>query len=709
MFEKIKSKFQELTESHKEMVPVQNKKNHIPFRLNFLFFIVFALFVTLLVQLAYLQIANGEYFATKLKWDQKTIIKGNAPRGQIYDANGKVLVSNQSKQAIVYTKPKGATNEALIKAAEQINEIIDVKADNVTERDLKDFWLAHPENLKVAEGLLTKKDKEDADGNLVSNATLYQKTLEKVTKADIDYSDSEKKVVSIFKKLSGAQALSPVYIKTDNVTTEEVARVGEKMGDIPGISTGVDWERNYPEGDFLDNLLGKVSTEKNGLPSEDSERYLANGYSANDRVGLSYIEKYYESALKGTKSTSEMKVDGETNKVTSTVETYPGEKGKNLVLTIEEEFQKEVEDILMRNYGYMINGGGTQYSEGIYAVVMNPKNGEINAMAGIDRDLETGELRSDALGTINKSFTPGSIVKPATIMAGYRNGVISGNQKLVDEPIKIQGDRVKESVFTYGQKREMTAVDALRESSNVYMMKIAFALMGETYKEDMVLADHSDVFATLRNNFQDFGLGAATGIDIAGESLGISPKNYYEPNGSLIQGRMGNLLDLSYGNFDTYTPMQMAQYVSTIANRGKKLSPRIVKGIYASGPEGKLGTLELPTNAKVMAQVGTDEQYDIIHQGMYEVVNNGGSGQELYGTQYEASAKTGTAEVPRDNPKDPDNPIELYNSTMIAFAPSDNPKVAVSLVIPHIEDEADTMNAVITGEILDAYYNYFEE
>lgn len=708
MFEKIKIKFEELTDSHKEMVPVKNKKNHIPFRLNFLFFIVFSLFVALLVQLAYLQIANGSYFATKLKMDQKTVIKGNAPRGQIYDATGKVLVANKTKQAIVYTKPKGVQGEELLKIAERITNIIDIEAENITERDMKDYYLAVPEHLKKVEGRLKKEDKQDDKGNLVSNSVLYQRTLEKVKPAEIDYSETDKKIITVFKKISSAQALSPVYIKTDGVTTEEIARVGEKMGDIPGISTGVDWERSYPEGDFLGSLLGKVSSEKNGLPAEMSERYLANGYSVNDRVGLSYIEKYYETALKGTKSTSEMKLNKDTNRIESTVETYPGEKGKNLVLTIDEEFQKIIEDILYRNYGYMMNAGKTKYSEGVYAVVMNPNTGEINAMAGVDHNLDNGKLSLDALGTINKSFTPGSIVKPATIMAGYRNGVISGNQVLVDEPIKIQGDRVKESVFTFGQKRKMNVVDALRESSNVYMMKIAFELMGETYKEDMVLKDHSDVFATLRNNFQDFGLGNSTGIDIYGESIGISPKNYYTPNGTLIQGRMGNLLDLSYGNFDTYTPMQMAQYVSTIANKGVKLSPRIVKGIYSNDPEGKLGSLELATKAKVMAQIGTDEEYKLIHQGMYEVVNNGGSGDTMAGTQYVAAAKTGTAEVPRENPDDPDNPIQLYNSTMVAFAPYDDPKVAVSLVIPHIDDEVETMNAQITGEILDAYYDYFE-
>ncbi|QIL46269.1 penicillin-binding protein 2 [Vagococcus coleopterorum] len=710
MLGKIKRKFQEVTDSHKEVAPtVVHKKNHIPFRLNFLFFIVFGLFVALLIQLAYLQLANGQFFNTKIKWDQKTTIKGNAPRGQIYDRNGKVLVENTSKQAVLYTKPKNMSGEKLLETAKKITEIISIDADNVTDRDKKDYWLADPDHLKEAQGRLKKSEKVDAKGNFLSNDVVYQNTLDKVTEAEIDYSKDEEKVISVFKRISGAQEMTPVYVKTDDVTTEEVARVGESMGDIPGLSAGVDWERSYPEDEFLGTILGRVSTEKNGLPAEERNRYVANGYAVNDRVGLSYIEKYYETALKGTKSNLEMKLTEDGQRVESTVEKYPGEKGKNVVLTIEQEFQEKIEDILYRNYGQLMNSGKTQYSEGIYAVVMNPKTGEINALAGINHDLDSGKLSMDALGTINKSFTPGSVVKPATIMAGWRNGVISGNEVLVDEPIQIMGDAVKESVFTNGKSREMTAVEALKDSSNVYMMKIAFKLMGETYSKNMVLGDHTDVFATLRNNYQDFGLGTSTGIDVAGESFGLSTKDYYQPNGTLIQGRMGNLLDLSYGNFDTYTPIQLAQYVSTIANNGVKLAPRIVKGLYSNDPDGKLGGMELATKPKVMAHVGSQDQYDIIHEGMYQVVNEGGSGMWMDGTKYTASAKTGTAEVPKDNPNDPDNPIELYNSTMIAYAPSDDPKVSVSLVIPHISDEADKMNSQVTKEILDAYYDYFEK
>lgn len=709
MIKKQLEKYKELLKKQKKQpVNETSRTSEIPFRLNFLFFIVFALFVALLVQLAYLQIANGSFFNSKIKWSQQLVLKENAPRGSIYDAKDNVLVGNKAEQAIIYTKKKAMSSTETKEVSQKIAKLIDVPVENITERDKKDYWLADKPNLEKAQERLKKNETVNAKGEALEADVVYQNTVAKVKKSEIDFDDSELKAIAIFKKISGAYTMAPVTIKNKDVTMEEVASVGESRSTLPGLSTGMDWDREYPQDDFMNSILGTVSSEKNGLPQEMSDKYVANGYSRNDRVGLSNLEKQYETVLKGTKAQSKIVMDSQTNKIKSEKQVYPGEKGKNLKLTVDMKFQKKVEDILRENYEAMIAQGKTVYSEGAYAVVSDPKTGAINAMAGFELDHDEKKLKTDTLGIINKAFTPGSIVKPATIMAGYESGVISGNETLVDEFIELQGDPIKKSVFTFGP-RPMTAVDALRESSNVYMMKIAFKMMGIDYVPNMVLGDHTEVFDILRKTYQDFGLGAPTGIDIAGESYGLSPKNHYENDGTMINGRMGNLLDLSYGNFDTYTPMQLTQYVNTIANSGKKLAPHIVEGIYENNGEDGSGDLVKKIEPRVLAQIGTKEQYDIIHEGMYQVVNANGSGHWMAGTKYVASAKTGTAEVPRDNPDDKENPIELYNSTMIAYAPSDDPKVTVSVVLPHISDDQGHENSLITAQILDAYYDFYEE
>ena len=690
---------------------VTPKKSHTPFRLNFLFFIVFALFVTLLAQLAYLQIANGDFFRTKIELDEKTVVKGNAPRGQIFDEKGNVLVGNQSKSAILYTKQEAMSTSKMLETARKITELLDIPAEELTDRDKKDYWLADQEHLKLAQKRLKKEDLSDAKGEPLPNSVIYQNTVAKVKDSEIDFSEEELKTATIYKKISGVLAMMPVYIKNKDVTTEELAIAAEHSADIPGLSTGMDWSREYPAEDSMKTILGTVSTDKSGVPVEQSEKYLGNGYSRNDRVGLSYLEKYYEPVLRGTKPSTEITYEDKKEKTNPHQKVYEGEKGKNLVLTIDVEFQKQIEKILESGFSILESNGRTKYSEGIYAVVMENKTGAVKAMAGIERDLETGKKKKDALGTINKAFTPGSIVKPAMIMGGYRNNIISGNAVYLDEPIQLDGDNVKQSVFTgYEGPQKLNVVDALRKSSNVYMMKIVFDMMGETYEPNMVLGDHTNVFNTVRQNFQDFGLGAPTGIDIAGESFGLSPKDFYHPDGSMVQGRMGNLLDLSYGNFDTYTPMQLAQYVSTIANDGVKLAPHIVSGIYGNGPDGTISGLEEKIQPKVMATIGDKKDYKYIKQGMYEVVNTyDGTGNDMGPTKYEVSGKTGTAEVPRDNPKDPYNPIELYNSTMIAYTPSKDPEVSVAVVIPHITDESDKLNTALTTQIINAYTEFYDK
>ncbi|WP_314065211.1 penicillin-binding transpeptidase domain-containing protein [uncultured Vagococcus sp.] len=681
-----------------------SRKSHIPFRLNFLFFIVFALFVALLVQLAYLQIANGAFFEAKIEWSQKSVVQGNAPRGMIYDAKGEVLVGNQANQAIIYTKKQTMKSQEMLAVSKQIVELIAIEPEELTPRDKKDYWLADEGNLKEAQSRLSDKEKDTK----LSTSQVYSNTVDKVTDEEIAFDEATLKAATVFKKINGAYAMTPVYIKNKNVTTEEIAIIGEHTTDIPGISTGMDWEREYPKGDFMSSILGIVSSEKTGLPEEESEKYLAKGYARNDRVGLSYLEKEYEQVLRGTKSQSEVVVNKETNEIESEKKTYEGEKGKNIKLTIDMEFQKKVEEILRRHYSVLQGNGKAQYSEGVYAVVNNPKTGEVNAMVGLKRDQETGELSDDTLGTINNVFTPGSSIKGATIMAGYDNGVISGNDSLTDEIIQLQGDPIKKSVFTYGP-RSMTAIDALRESSNVYMMKIAFALMGETYVPNMTLGWHPEVFDTLRTTYENFGLGTYTGIDLPGESSGFVSKQNYKPDGTEVAGRMGNLLDLSYGNFDAYTPMQVAQYISTIANDGVKVAPHVVDGIYGNDENGGLGDLEQKITPKALSSVGTPDQLDIIQTGMYQVINGGGTAASMPATKYVAAGKTGTAEVSETNPADPNNPIPLVNSTMVAYAPYDDPKVAVTIILPRIKDDKDHTNTSITAEILDAYYDFYEK
>lgn len=164
-------------------------RSHVPFRLNFLFFIIFALFIALIAQLGYLQIVNGDNIATQLKASSTIDIKGSTPRGMIYDATGKALVTNKANPAITFTRGNTMSAEDLLKIANRLNELIDVPIDKtLQERDLKDYWLADPKNLKKANDRLSTSEKLITD-----QSKLYAKLVDKVSAKEIEFDTKQKK------------------------------------------------------------------------------------------------------------------------------------------------------------------------------------------------------------------------------------------------------------------------------------------------------------------------------------------------------------------------------------------------------------------------------------------------------------------------------------------------------------------------------------
>ncbi|MEI5993289.1 penicillin-binding transpeptidase domain-containing protein [Candidatus Enterococcus mansonii] len=697
-----------LKKENVEPMTQNSKKSHIPFRLNLLFFVIFGLFVALIVRLGYLQIAEGQQFAQKVDENSTLKIKSNAPRGQIYDAAGNLLVGNKSNLAITYTRGKKVQTEDLLDIAYKVNDLIHVPADELTERDKKDFWLANPDNLKAAQKRLTDKDMLDEKGNKITDqGTLYVLTVEKVKPEEINFDERTMQAATIFKRMNAVSELNTAFIKNEDVTQDEIAIIGEHTSEISGVSTGMDWDREYPQDMALKSILGKVSSEKAGLPAEEADEYLAKGYERNDRVGTSYLEKQYEDILQGKKAISEVTLDSN-GKIVTQKPISEGQKGSNLKLTIDLGFQAKIEEVVRAQYQQLLATGNANYSDGAYVVVMNPKTGAVMAMVALDRDLATNELTSNPLATINKAFEPGSVVKGATISAGYEQGVISGNDVLIDEPIKIFGSDPKASVFNKypGVPMSLSAEQALEYSSNVYMMKLVLKMMKTDYQYNMKLpyeTGDSTLFDVLRKTFGEYGMGVSTGIDLPGESTGLSNTAFDDPEFAPMPG---HLLDLSFGQYDTYTAMQLAQYAATVANGGTRLAPHLVQGIYNNNPDGTIGDLKEEITPKELNKVDISPgQMDIIKQGFYDVVHGAGAfttGQYMQGAKLDMAAKTGTAET---------NVGEhtTVNSNVVAYAPYNDPEIAVSVILPHLTSESTRPNQLMAKAIVDAYADYKQQ
>ena len=668
----------------------------IPIRLNLLFSIVILLFMTIIGRLLYMQILNKDFYEKKLASASQTKVTTSSARGEIYDASGKPLVENTLKQVVSFTRSNKMTATDLKEIAKKLLTYVSISSPNLTERQLADYYLADPEIYKKTVEALPSEKRLDSDGNQLSESELYNNTVESIDPSQLTYSDDEKKEIYLFSQLNAVENFATGTIATDSLTDTQIALIASASKNLPGISISTSWDRKVLD-TSLSSIVGSVSSEKAGLPAEEADAYIKKGYSLNDRVGTSYLEKQYEETLQGKRSVKEIQLDKYGN-MESVENIEDGTKGNNIKLTIDLAFQDSVDALLKSYFNSELGNGGAKYSEGVYAVALNPKTGAVLSMSGIKHDLKTGELKPDSLGTVTNVFVPGSVVKAATISSGWENGVLSGNQTLTDQPIVFQGSAPIYSWYklAYGSF-PITAVEALEYSSNAYMVQTALGIMGQTYQPNMFVGTSKleSAMGKLRSTFGEYGLGSATGIDLPDESTGFVPKDY----------SFANYITNAFGQFDNYTPMQLAQYVATIANDGVRVAPRIVEGIYGNNDKGGLGDLIQQLQPTEMNKVNiSDSDMSVLHQGFYQVAH-GTSGLTTgrafsNGALVSISGKTGTAESYVADGQ------QATNTNAVAYAPSDNPQIAVAVVFPHNTNLTNGVGPSIARDIINLYQKY---
>ena len=665
----------------------------IPIRLNLLFSIVILLFMTIIGRLLYMQVLNKDFYEKKLASASQTKVTTSSARGEIYDASGKPLVENTLKQVVSFTRSNKMTAKDLKEIASQLLGYVSISSPNLTERQLADYYLADPEIYKKTVEALPSEKRLDSDGNRLSESELYNNAVDSVPTSQLNYTEDEKKEIYLFSQLNAVGNFATGTIVTDALTDTQIALIASASKQLPGISISTSWDRKVLE-TSLSSIVGSVSSEKAGLPAEEADAYLKKGYSLNDRVGTSYLEKQYEETLQGKRSVKEIQLDKYGN-MESVENIEDGTKGNNIKLTIDLAFQDSVDNLLKSYFNSELGNGGARYSEGVYAVALNPKTGAVLSMSGLKHDLKTGELTPDSLGTVTNVFVPGSVVKAATISSGWENGVLSGNQTLTDQPIVFQGSAPINSWYTaFSVPMPITAVQALEYSSNAYMVQTALGLMGQTYQPNMFVGTSNleSAMGKLRSTFGEYGLGSATGIDLPDESTGFVPKDY----------SFANYITNAFGQFDNYTPMQLAQYVATIANNGVRLAPHIVEGIYDNNDKGGLGELIQAIDTKEINKVNISESdMAILHQGFYQVSHGTSpltTGRAFSdGATVSISGKTGTAESYVAGGQ------EANNTNAVAYAPTENPQIAVAVVFPHNTNLTKNVGPAIARDIINLY------
>ncbi len=699
--------------------PIQNKRNQkaktkqrasLTFRMNVLFFSIFMLFSVLIFRLGYLQIVKGEEYVLKLAQKEEVKVNTSVPRGRIYDRNGRILVDNEPENAITYTKLPTTKTEDMLDIAKKLAALIDMPTDRVTSRDKEDFWILlndEEAKAKVTTEEMTKfrQENEGIEEKEV-NKEYDKRVRERITEEELaSLTEQDMEVLAIYREMTSGYNLSPQIIKSENVTDQEFALVSERLSELPGVNTTTDWKRVR-----LAPLavLGRTTTPSKGIPKSKLDYYLALDYSRNDRVGESYFEAQYEELLQGQKSVVK-NVTNKKGEVVETVTTYEGEPGKDLVTTIDIELQQKAEEIVEKYLLLAKRSGSASLLDRAFYVMMDPNTGEILSMVGkkIEYDKETGEryMADYSYGTFTTAYEAGSTVKGATVLTGYREGAISIGESQWDEPLHV-GGVTKSSVFNRSGRIKMNDLAALEQSSNVYMFKIALKLGGLSYYRGMSLNLGNDTLQKLRNGYNQMGLGVLTGIDLPGETTGIST----DPSNP------GNILDLSIGQFDTYTPLQLAQYVSTIANGGYRIQPRMLKEIRNPSADGEtLGSLVEEVKPKVLNRIdNTEEEINRVKEGFRRVYvgAKGSAARYFRDAPYTAAGKTGTAEVVYYDPEKSKTGIDTLNLVHVGFAPYENPEVAYAVVLPWATtnfNSYQSYNNMIARDILDAYFELKEK
>lgn len=659
----------------------KRKKSQVPFRLNVLFLVVFFLFSVLILRLGVLQIVNGEEKRLESEAVEEVIARKEAPRGKLLDSNFREVVGNEPFFSLTYTKTVDTKAKDTMRIAEWLADRLGVTEDQIkkiTERDKKDYFISKQDVTKMIEERLSKKEKK------LSDKDQYIALVNKITEEEINsLTDKDIKILAYKRAMDTGYAYSAQRIKT-NLNNEEVSVISENLGDLPGVDIMADSERIYPYGRSA--IFGAVKQ----IPKSRMDYFMTRGYDRSDQVGISGLEIQYEQVLRGTKEKSVYLTNPKTGETIGEPKTIAGQRGKDIVLTLDMELQFQLERILEEEILKAKPLPGNDLLNSAYIVMMNPKTGEIKGIAG--KKYEDGKFTNQEYGALFNSYEMGSTVKGATVLAGLHEKVISRGSIIHDKPFQIAGGKPKSSWKNMGFIDDL---DALRMSSNVYMFNIMDRMIGPEH--------WTETYDEARYMFSQFGLGVETGIDFPDEATGY--------RGTPIEGQSGTLYDLGIGQFDTYTTLQLVQYVSTIANGGYRVKPQLVREIREPGDTSENGGKLLKRfEPEILNRLEMSEEHiERVQQGFWQVMHTqGGTAKSYFDDEekyHNPAGKTGTAQRILKHPRT-GQIVEKHNLTLVGYAPFENPEIAFAVVVPEGTPQGNfqKINKYIGQRALEAYW-----
>lgn len=674
-----------------------------------MYIVVIVISVIFIATLFNLQIVNGENYREQSEKRMLRTKNITAPRGEIYDRNGVILATNKLSYDVELYKVRVSTkeqNDGILRLVEILNENSDkVYSTFPVNDDLNGFNFENTE----------EEQKWKKEMKLDSTLTFDQVIDKYIEKYELqDYSDNRLNQIKMVEikyeaNLNGYSLFNSATIAKD-ISQKSVAKIGEEKYKIYGISIVSVPKRYYPNGNLLSHTIGYVSK----ISSTEYEKKKEQGYNVNSVIGKAGIEQSFEKYLRGNDGVIKEETDTLGN-VSSQTETTEAKSGDNVTLTIDYRLQKVAEESLLNTINGLQNGTlvGKKFSDANAGavVVLDVDSGEVLASAsyptydinsligGISikdwNALQNNSLHPMVNRVVSGIYSPGSTFKMLVGMAGLMNGKITVDEKYYDPGIYPYGYHPKCWLYT---DRHMThgwinIEGAIKGSCNCYFYEVGRRIgISEIVK-----------YAKL------FGLGQKTGIELSGEAAGtIAGADDKSEDGLKSPWYLGDTLSAAIGQSgSSYTPIQLANYIATIANGGKLNKVSLIKSVdnEVAGTSESLADI----NKYISEYTGVNfeekdlninsEYIDAIKKGMLSVTSEtGGTSYIVFkNSDIQVAGKTGTAQVPNGN----------NNGIFVGFAPYDNPKIAVVAVIEHGGEGTYTANVV--KPIMEEYFNIDKE
>jgi len=536
-------------------------------------------------------------------------------------------------------------------------------------------------------GTLLVDNRPAFDLNIVlKDAKPIEQTVKKLSKY-INVPESE-----LMAKIENDKTVSsykPIILKKD-IGRDTLAAVEVRKFDLPGVAVDVKPRRHYVEPQTAAHLIGYLSE----INADELNSGEYPGYTVGDYIGKYGIEKIFESFLQGKRGGRQVEVNvmGQVVRILKTVNAQPGQ---NLYLTIDLRVQKKAEELLKGVAGAV--------------AAMDPQTGQILALAsspsfdqnifvdGMSHEqwdsLVSNPLRPLENKAIQGEYPPGSTFKIITAIAGLEEGVIDKNTILFCPGWYKYGNRVYRC-WKHAGHGDINVVKALAESCDVFFYQVGQKLG----------IDRLSMYAIAS------GLGSPTGIDLDHESAGLIPTAEWKKRRIGVDWQGGETLSVAIGQgYDLATPLQMLDFISAVANGGNIYKPLILKSVYSSE-----GSVILESKKQLAGKLPVSKQtLQIIKEGLWNVVNNQkGTAWIAHVDGLDISGKTGTSQVVGRSKEHGLSEEELAHQLkshawFVAFAPSEDPKIAVSVIVEH-GGHGSSAAAPIAREVIKTYFGYNE-